>query len=143
MLGMQGGCRVSIGYKNFYVYASVCPHTGDSFSLFLPWANTEIMTLYLERLSATYPDTQLMLIMDQAGWHDSNGLQVPPNIRIELLPPYSPELNPVEKLWQSLRRHVCRNRLFESDEQLEDALATALNERSASAFGAPCHCSYL
>lgn len=86
---------ISIGYKNFYVYTSVCPHTSDSFSLFLPWVNTEIMTLYLQQLSAAYPDKELMLIMNQAGWHGANDLQVPRNIQIELLPPYSPEFNPV------------------------------------------------
>jgi len=134
---------VKIGYKNFYIYSSVSPHCGESFSLFLPWVNTEIFTLYLKHLSLEYNDKEILLIMDQAGWHASKKLKVPDNIKIEFLPPYSPELNPVEKLWQWLRRHVCRNRLFESDRQLEISLAKALNSRTTSDLAALCRCSYL
>ena len=134
---------VKIGYKNFYIYSSVSPQGGESFSLFLPWVNTEMMTLYLKQLSMSYPDKEIMMIMDQAGWHSSKNLQVPNNIQIEFMPPYSPELNPVEKLWQWLRRHVCRNRLFETDNELEDALASTLNSRSCLDFATLCRCSYL
>ena len=135
--------RVQPGYQNFYVYSSVSPQTGDAFSLFLPWVNTEAMNLYLQNLSAAYPEFQILLIWDQAGWHCPKGLQVPDNIQIEPLPPYSPELNPVERLWQWLRRHVCRNRLFESEEALMDALADSLRDLSPSRLASLCRCSYL
>lgn len=135
--------QVEPKYQNFYIYSSVSPHTGESFILFLPWVNTEVMNLYLEHLSATYRDYQILLIWDQAGWHGSKDLQVPDNIQIEPLPPYSPELNPVERLWRSLRRHVCRNQLFESEETLMDALAIAVRDFSPSKLATLCHCSYL
>ena len=93
------------------------PHAEEAFSLFLPWVNTDMMNLYLEELSATYPDCELSIIWDQAGWHGSKGLKLPPNIRCEPLPPYSPQLNPTERLWQWLRRHVTRNRLFDDEEE--------------------------
>ena len=131
------------GYKNFYLYSSVSPHTGESFTLFLPWVNTEIMNLYLEELSSTYPDKDLMVIMDRAGWHRAEGLTVPENIWIEFLPPYSPELNPVEKLWQWLRRNVCRNKLFESEVELMDVMSESIQKLSKQRFASLCHCSYL
>jgi transposase len=135
--------RVKTGYSNFYIYSAVSPYTGESFDLILPWVNTEIMNIYLEHLSREYPDRELMLIMDQAGWHSSKTLKVPHNITIELLPPYSPELNPVEKLWQWLRRHACRNRLFKTEQDLIDALIKAFKQLCNSKRASLCACSYL
>jgi transposase len=56
------------------------------------------MNIYLDELSKAFADSNIILIMDQAGWHKSQRLQVPDNIQIKFLPPYSPELNPVERL---------------------------------------------
>jgi len=134
---------VKPGYKNFYIYSSISPHTGDSFSLILPWVDTEMMNLYLEQFSSAFSDTDIMLIMDQAGWHGSKDLVVPGNITIELLPAYSPELNPVERLWQWLRRHVCRNRFFDSLDELTDKLFDAFQVLSPTRLASLCRCSYL
>jgi transposase len=99
-------CEVKVkqGYKNFYVYTSVDIRNGESFSLLLPEVNTKMMNLYLEELSKEYKDKKILLIMDQAGWHKSKKLKVPENIEIEYQPPYSPELNPVERLWKRLNQ---------------------------------------
>ena len=131
------------GDKNFYVYSSVSPLSGNSFSLFLPWVNTETMNLYLQELSLAFPDQELLLIMDQAGWHKAKDLAEPTNVRIELLPPYSPELNPVERLWLWLRRQACRNRLFQSEEEIMDGLEQALGAPSPKRSPSLCSCSYL
>ena len=134
---------VSAGYKNFYAYSSVSPFTGDSFTLFLPWVNTEMMNLYLKELSSAFQKKRVLIIMDQAGWHCSKNLVLPDNISIDLLPPYSPELNPVERLWQWIRRHVCKNRLYPSLSKLEDALASTFKHISAPFLSSLCGCSYL
>ncbi len=134
---------VNPSYENFYVYSAVSPKTGEAFSLFLPWVNTEAMNVYLEHLAATYPGKRILLIWDRAGWHNSKGLRVPPNIRCEALPPYSPELNPVERLWQWLRRHVTRNQLFDSQEALMDRLTGALRKPDPDLLASLCRCSYL
>ena len=111
--------------------------------MILPWVNTEMMNLYLEHLARAYRNKELLLIMDQAGWHLSKDLQLPQNVHIKHLPAYSPELNPVEKLWQWLRRHVCRNRLFEDEEDLIDRLAQALKDLDQPLRASLCRCSYL
>lgn len=111
--------------------------------MFLPGVNTEIMNVYLQSLSENYPNKQILLIVDQAGWHKAKKLAIPPNITLKYLPPYSPELNPVEKLWQWLKKHVCRNRLFTSENDLMDALTKALLALSPPHLAALCHCSYL
>jgi len=90
--------KVKQAYQNFYIYGSVVPKTGENFSLFLPWVNTDLMNLYLEQMSLAYRNEEIVLIMDQAGWHKSKDLDVPENVTIIYLPPYSPELNPIERL---------------------------------------------
>jgi transposase len=101
------------------------------------------MNLYLAEMSATFPDQKIMLIWDQAGWHKSNSLKVTENIVLKSLPPYSPELNPVEKLWQWLKKHVCRNRLVAYLDDLMDILAVTLVNLTPTRFKELCQCSYL
>ena len=73
------------------------------------------MTLHLTEISqAVAPDAHAVLIMDQAGWHTSKTLKVPGNITIVTLPPRSPELNPVENIWQFMRDNWLSNRVFQS-----------------------------
>ena len=115
--------RQKTGYQNFYTYSAVCATTGDNFTLFLPGVDTGLMNLYLEQFSQAYSDSKILLVMDQAGWHRSSGLRIPNNITILHLPPYSPELNPVELLWRYLKRHVLRNRFYETLSSLVDTLA--------------------
>jgi transposase len=101
------------------------------------------MNLYLAEMSAAFPDKEIMLIWDQAGWHKSKSLKVPKNIVLKSLPPYSPELNPVEKLWQWLKKHVCRNRLFAYMDDLMNTLAETLTKLTATRLMQLCQCSYL
>jgi transposase len=141
--GIRSQTVVKPGYKNFYIYSGVSPQSGESFSLFLPWVNTDMMNLFLRELSAHYHDKQVLLFMDQAGWHTAKGLQNFHNISIEYLPPYSPELNPIEKLWQWLKRHALRNRSFNSLEQLMDQLSAKFQTLTNEQFASICHCDYL
>lgn len=134
---------VKPGYKNFYVYSAVDPLKGEHFSLILPWVNTDMMSLFLQQLSNACPNQPILLIVDQAGWHKAKDLQCPAHIRLCYLPAYSPELNPVERLWKWLRMHVCRNRLFLSLEELLDVLAQTIGHFSSDFLKQLCHCSYM
>jgi hypothetical protein len=96
--GKELRVKVQQGFKNFYGYSAVCPFDGDSFSLVLPNVNTENMNLYLSELRKYLKGKDIILIMDQAGWHKSKELKKFKNINILFLPAYSPELNPAEKL---------------------------------------------
>jgi transposase len=88
------------GYNNCYSYSAVYPHSGDSFSLFMSELNTEMMNVYVKQLHHAFPNKKkLLLVMDQAAWHKSNMLLPFEQILIKFLPSYSPELNPIEKLW--------------------------------------------
>ena len=91
-----------ICYKRFtfaYIFAAVRPGTYDAFALVLPYVNTEAMQIFLDRFAANIcKDEHIALILDQAGWHGSTSLSVPANITLLPLTPYSPELNPVERV---------------------------------------------
>ena len=87
----------------------------------MPWCDTEAMTEHLKEISATVdPGAHAVLMLDQAGWHRSAKLVVPANITLLSLPPRSPELNPVESIWQYLRGNGLSNRVFASYDDIVD-----------------------
>ncbi len=96
-------------------------------SLILPWANTEMMNLFLGEVAEDYCEEVVIMIVDQAAWHSSGTLEVPENIEIVKQPPYSPELNPVEHIWGDLREKEFHNRAMGSLDEVEDALCAGLN----------------
>lgn len=141
--GKRAVVPVKTGYKNFYLYAAVDPKQGECFILELPRVDTDMINLYLAELSKSFPDKNILLIWDQAGYHRSKELNLPINIKIEYLPPYSPELNPTERLWRWLRRHVCRNRLFQNLDEQMDALGVAIRNLTSFDLASLCSCCYL
>ena len=85
-----------------YIFGAICPREGKGAALILPACNTEAMNLHLAEIAGMVaPGAHAVLLVDQAGWHLSARLVVPANITILPLPPKSPELNPVENIWQS------------------------------------------
>jgi DDE superfamily endonuclease len=89
--------------KSSYIFGAICPITGKGAALVLPRCNTAAMSLHLAEIAiAVAPGAHAVLLMDQAGWHLSHQLVVPPNITIIPLPPKCPELNPVENIWQTV-----------------------------------------
>jgi transposase len=111
-----------------YGFCAVSPVDGRMVSLVLPWANTQAMSVFLDEVSRTFANDLVLLYMDQAGWHKSRGLEIPGNIRIEFVPPYSPELNPVEHIWDELREKWFKNRCFADLEQVEEQLCEGLKD---------------
>ena len=125
--GQRSRVDMKLGFKNFYVYSSVEPKTGEVFSLIQPKVNTVLMNLYLTEMSKQYEGEKIILIMDGAGWHKSKKLIIPQNITIHCLPPYSLELNPVERFWLHAKKNVIRNKVYETIDTLETAVCNFLN----------------
>lgn len=115
-----------------HVYSAVCPIDGDSFSLILPYANTEMMTIFLRKFSEYSQNYRIIMVMDGASWHKAKKFELFDNIRIIYQPPYSPEVNPVEHLWEHLREKYFRNKYWSSMDKLENDLTNALFEVSKS-----------
>ena len=108
-----------------YVYGAVEPQTGESFFLVLPYCNTDGMNVYLRKLSKAYLDDLLLIVVDGAGWHRSKDLEIPSNIELIPLPPYTPELNPIEQIWREIRTSF-GNQLFSSLEHVIDHLCDSI-----------------
>jgi len=114
--------------ESVYIFAAVAPGAGLMTSLVLPSANTAMMNLFLEQVSQDWENYFIVMQVDQAGWHRSKELIVPANMRLIEQPAYSPEVNPVEHLWEELREKYLHNRLFSSLDPLIEVLCQALNE---------------
>ena len=109
-----------------YAYAAVSPHDGTLDSLILPQVGEQAMSIFLREVSNRHPDEFILMVMDGAGWHKAKALIVPANMALIFLPPYSPELNPVEHIWDHIREDGFRNKAFNSIEAVEDQLMQSL-----------------
>ena len=132
-----------MGYKNFYLYSAANPETGDSFTLLMPKVNVTCMNIFLQELSKVNKGKKLVLIMDGASWHKSDKLNIPKNIRIIIQPSYSPELNPIEKLWQYIKDHTIKNRIFYTLSDLENNVCRFINTLNKQTIQSVCHVNYL
>ena len=112
-----------------YIFGAICPAEGKGAGLVLPSCNSEAMALHLEEISAAVaPGAHAILVLDQAGWHVSKKLPVPGNITLLPLPPKSPELNPVENIWQYMRDNWLSNRVFKSYDDITRSLLLRLEQ---------------
>lgn len=118
--------RAMLTQQYTYAYAAVCPVDGKFDSLILPHVNGHCMQLFLNEIAARYPDENVVMVIDGAGWHRSRELKLADNVRTVLLPPYAPELNPQEHVWDELREKFFHNRAFDSMDALETHLEAAL-----------------
>jgi hypothetical protein len=113
-------------YNYVYVLSATCAATGQAEGLIAPRLDTAMVNVFLDQFSKTLaPDVQAVLVWDNAGYHRAKSLICPANITLVKLPPYSPELNPVENLWHYLRSHYWSNREYGDVDELFDAAEVA------------------
>ncbi len=119
-------------YKSAYLFGAVCPERDTGAALLLPWADTGTMNMHLKEISRTVArKAHAAVITDRAPWHISKDLKVPRNLTLILLPARSPELNPVENIWQYLRQNWLSNRVFEDHDAIISAGCDAWNRLMA------------
>ncbi len=104
------------------MYGAVAPNEGEFFSLVMPYTNTDCMNVFLSELSKAYPNQSILLIVDNAAWHHAKALEIPENIELFSLLPYTPELNPIKMIWEELREKGFRNEILPSLEKVVDRL---------------------
>ncbi len=115
-------------YQWAYIFAAVCPERATAAALVMPYANTEAMALHLEEISRTVTSgAHCALVLDGAGWHISAKLKLPPNITLIPLPPYAPELNPTENVWEYLRKNNLALRVLDDYDAIVEACCSAWN----------------
>jgi transposase len=112
-----------------YIFGAICPAEGKAAGIVMPFCDTPAMQEHLDEISAMVaPDAHAVLLLDRAGWHLAGALVVPKNITILPLPPHSPELNPVENLWQFLRDNWLSNRVFKGYDDIVAHCCAAWND---------------
>ena len=111
-----------------YVFGAARPDGEAAFGLVLPEVGTQAMQVFLDAFAARIPqDEHAVMVLDGAGWHGAKALQVPPNVTLVPLPPYSPQLNPMERVWLWLRERFLSLRVFQDFDAIVDACCQAWN----------------
>ena len=101
-------------------------HDGVLDTLVLPVVTAEAMSIFLAEVARRHPDEFILMFLDGAGWHRANSLEILENMKLEALPPYSPQLNPMEHIWDEVREKWFTNEVFDSLDGVEDRLVEAL-----------------
>ncbi|WP_210452670.1 IS630 family transposase [Vibrio crassostreae] len=115
-------------FEYAYLFGSVCPERGIGEAIVVPWVNKDIMTNHLEQISkATEKGRHAVVIMDGAGWHTNDITREFNNVSTIKLPPYSPELNPIEQVWSWLRQHYLANQNFTDYNDIVSKVCRAWN----------------
>ena len=128
-VGERPTAIVSHRYEWLYVYGFVKPATGETLWYLIPRVNTKWLNLVYESFASDVgiaPQTRVLLVEDNAGWHLSKTVKIPEGMSVEYLPPYSPELQPAERLW-SLVDEPLVNEYFETIDEIEEVLVKRCN----------------
>lgn len=135
LLSIQRRCLTSRGvkpivpyqhrFKNFYLFGAYAPSSGDHFTLEMPYCNTDCFQGWLDEFSAHQPEELKVVVLDNGAFHKAARLQVPSNIALLFLPPYSPELNPAEAIWRFIKDRLA-NQIFDSLNNLSNAVSNII-----------------
>lgn len=120
--GVQPVGSVQHVFEWFYVYGAVAPTSGASFFLELPYLNADNFQLFLDAFAQAFADSLNILVLDKSGAHTAKGVRWPENVRALFLPPYCPELNPIERLWRDLKDDLAWQ-LFQDIGKQQDVVA--------------------
>ena len=124
--GLRPEVPVQIIREYTYLFGAVSPHDGVLDTLILPEVNAEAMSLFLAEVAQRHRTDYILMVLDGAGWHRARDLVVPDQMGLVFLPPYSPELNPMEHVWEEIREKWFPNLVFSSLEAVEDRLVESV-----------------
>ncbi|BAZ41238.1 transposase family protein [Calothrix sp. NIES-4101] len=116
---------------NFYIYGVVEPLTGENFALEFSHLDTLCFGIFLENLAQLYPEDIHVIQVDNGAFHFSKYLQVPENIILLFQPPYTPEVNPIERLWKEIKKGL-KWEYFQTLDELKEAVWKQLNKLTTS-----------
>nr|WP_272509633.1 IS630 family transposase [Salinibacter ruber] len=126
------------GYQNFYLYGAVKPSTGERFLLERESLNSDGFQDFLDGFSRRFSESTNVLVLGNGRFHKAKALSIPGNVRLLFLPPYSPELNPIERFWEDLKDHLAfdlHQTLSELKERVSEKLRSYTDEEVASLTG--------
>lgn len=116
-------------FKNTYLYGAYSPINGDSIVLEIENVNKDIFYEYLKQLSEHKPNEFKIVVIDNAGFHSTKDMEIPSNIRLLRIPPYTPELNPCEQVWAYIKKRY-KNKIYKNLQDLKDWLREFVEKMS-------------
>jgi transposase len=140
--GVKPVCAFQQVFQNLWLFGSFSPIDGDSFLLEMPHCNTTNFQHYLNEFSKQRPDEYKIMVLDNGAFHKSKLLIIPENIGLIFLPPYSPELNPAEKIWAILKRKFTNN-FYKSLEDVSLFITESVNDLTVSSVKKTCAFEYV
>ena len=129
--GVQPLGSVQQVFEWFYVYGAVEPTTGERFFLELPYLNTRMFQLFVDAFAQAFPESLNILLLDNSGAHTSQRLTLPGNVQLVFLPPYCPELSPIERVWRDVKDELAWQQFTDLEAQ-QDSLSTLLRAYEAA-----------
>jgi transposase len=140
--GVQPVCTFQQVFKYTYLFGAFSPITGNKFLMEMPFCNTETFQEYLHEFSLNIPNEFKIIVLDNGAFHKARHLKIPENIKLLFLPPYSPELNPAEKIWKHIKRKFT-NKYFEDLGKLSDFFTDTINDMNEKMVKSTCSYSYI
>jgi len=140
--GVKPICPFQQVFKSTYLFGAFSPINGDCFLLELPFCCTETFQLYLDEFSSHNPNEFKIIVLDNGAFHKAHKLRIPNNIALIFLPPYSPELNPAERIWEILKGNFTGN-VFSTLNCLSNFIKTQVEDLTQSVIISACSYSYI
>jgi hypothetical protein len=131
-----------IKFESYYLYGAVEPSTGESFFLEMPRLDSSCFQVYMDELSSCYRTDLILLLLDNSLTHKAKSLRIPENVKLLFIPPYSPELNPIERLWQYINDHLSFS-LMKELETLKHEVSNVLDKCTAPIIASLTGYSYI
>lgn len=125
--GIKPIVKYQHAFKNTYLFGSYSPINGDSFVWEINGTDTKIFEAYLQAFSKHRQEEYKVVVIDNAGFHSTKNIDIPDNICLLNIPPYCPELNPCEKIWQHIKSRF-KNKTFDTMTNLKEWLANCVKQ---------------
>lgn len=140
--GVKPICKFQQVFLSTYLFGAFSPITGDSFLLELPLCNGNTFQLFLDHFSLQNEKELKLVVLDNGAFHKAKSLKIPDNIILIFLPPYSPELNPAEKIWAKFKRQFT-NEFFNTIPELQEFVFTISKTLTSTDVKSICGYNYI
>lgn len=140
--GVKPICPFQQVFKSLFLFGAFSPINGDQFLLEMPECNANTFQIYLDEFSKHNPEEFKIMVLDNGAFHKAKSLIIPKNIALVFLPPYSPELNPAEKMWARLKRKFS-GKLYKTLDQISVFISRAIKKFTVKRIKKTCSFDYI
>lgn len=140
--GVKPICKFQQVFKSLYLFGAYSPFTGDHFELELSHCNSDTFQVFLDEFSKERPKEFKLILLDNGAFHKAKCLIIPDNIALLFIPPYSPELNPAEKIWWNMKREFT-NKLHKSLDEVSNFITEQVQKLTKNEVKEICGFQYI